>query len=86
MSRQIFCQKLQKMTEALPNPPFPGETGQKIYQHIGQEAWQMWLSHQTILINEYRLSTINQKDRDFLKESMVQFLFKAPLEATQSSK
>lgn len=75
MSQMIFCQKLKKEAPALSAPPYPGELGQKLLNSISQEAWNMWLSHQTMLINEYRLSMIDSKARAFLKEEMEKFLF-----------
>lgn len=59
----------------LNQPPYPGEIGKKIYETISQEAWQAWLSHQTMLINEYRLNLTERKSREFLKEEMEKFLF-----------
>ncbi|MDD3577301.1 MAG: Fe(2+)-trafficking protein, partial [Halothiobacillus sp.] len=37
--------------------------------------WLAWRSHQTMLINEYRLSPIDPKARKFLEEEMEKFLF-----------
>jgi Fe-S cluster biosynthesis and repair protein YggX len=73
--RQIYCVKLQKDTEGLEKPPFANELGQKIYANISKEAWQLWLNHQTMLINEYRLSSIDPKARQFLMQEMEKFLF-----------
>lgn len=75
MSRTVFCAKLQKEAEGLPAPTYPGELGKRIYLEISAEAWQLWLAHQTMLINEYRLSLIDPKARTFLKEEMEKFLF-----------
>lgn len=75
MSRLIFCQKLQREEEALSAAPFPGPLGHKILENISQPAWQMWLSQQTMLINEYRLNLIDPKARDFLKQEMQKFFF-----------
>lgn len=71
----IFCNKLQKEAEGLDFPPYPGELGQKIYQHISKAAWQAWLAHQTMLINEYRLNLLDRKAREFLTKEMEKFLF-----------
>jgi Fe-S cluster biosynthesis and repair protein YggX len=73
--RLIHCAKLQKEAEGLAQPPLPGEFGKKIYEQISKEAWQMWLAHQTMLINEYRLSMIDPKSRNFLMQEMDKFLF-----------
>jgi Fe-S cluster biosynthesis and repair protein YggX len=55
--------------------PFPGELGQKVYDTVSKEAWKQWLTQQTILINEYRLSSLDAKARSFLLEEMQKFLF-----------
>lgn len=75
MTRFVDCAKLKTKAEGLPRPPYPGELGQKIYETISEEAWQMWLAHQTMLINEFRLSMIDPKARDFLRQEMEKFLF-----------
>lgn len=75
MSRLIQCAKLHKQAEGLIQPPLPGELGKKIYDQISQEAWQLWIAHQTMLINEYRLSMIDPKSRAFLMQEMDKFLF-----------
>lgn len=77
MTRLVHCVKLNKEAEGLAQPPLPGEMGKRIYEHISKEAWQMWLNHQTMLINEYRLSLIEPKAREFLLEEMEKFLFGA---------
>ena len=73
--RTIYCQRLQTDAEGLENPPLPGEIGEKIYQHISKRAWNDWIAHQTMLINEYRLSLIDPKARQFLKNEMEKFLW-----------
>ena len=67
MTRMVQCVKLGKEAEGLDRAPYPGELGKKIYEHVSREAWQMWLKHQTILINENRLSPIDPKHRAFLE-------------------
>lgn len=75
MTHMVHCQKLGKKLEGLDTPPLPGELGQKIYDTISKQAWEMWVNHQTILINEYRLSMIEPNARQFLREEMKKFLF-----------
>jgi Fe-S cluster biosynthesis and repair protein YggX len=77
MTRWVDCAKLKKQAEGLAQPPLPGELGKKIYEHISQEAWQLWIQHQTMLINENRLSLIDPKARAFLLREMENFLFGA---------
>lgn len=73
--REIFCYKLKKQAPGLAYVPFPGELGQRIYQEISQEAWQLWLQQQTMLINEYRLNMTDVSARTFLSTEMEKFLF-----------
>lgn len=73
----VYCLKLHKDAPGLARPPFPGELGNKIYQNICQEAWSQWLSHQTLLINENRLSLADPTARAFLAKEMEAFLFGA---------
>ena len=75
MARTIFCCYLKRESEGLDRVPYPGELGQRIYDNISQEAWQQWVRHQTMLLNEYRLSPIDPKARKFLVEEMEKFLF-----------
>jgi len=74
MARMVNCVKLGKEAEGLDMLTYPGELGQKIFDSISKEAWQGWVNHQTMLMNEYRLSPINPKDRKFLEEEMEKFL------------
>lgn len=75
MTRTVYCVKLKKTAEGLAHPPLPGAIGQKVYENISSEAWQLWLKHQVMLINEYRLSMIDPKSRQFLMQEMDKFLF-----------
>lgn len=77
MTRKVQCKKLGSEELGLDHPPLPGELGQEIYNNISKHAWQMWLSHQTMLINEYRLNMIDPKARDFLMQEMRKYLFEA---------
>ncbi len=75
MSRNVNCIKLGKEAEGLKTVPYPGELGKRIYEQVSQEAWQMWLGHQTMLINEYRLTPVEPKARQFLEKEMEKYFF-----------
>ena len=75
MAREIDCVKLQKKALGFDSPPYPGELGQRIYQQVSKEAWALWQNHQTMLINEYRLSMLDPKARSFIADEMEKFLF-----------
>ena len=75
MAQTVQCVKLDKEAEGLDFPPYPGDLGKKIYENVSKEAWQLWLSQQTMLINEYRLSLADPKSQQFLKEELDKFFF-----------
>lgn len=75
MPRTVYCQYLKREAPGLERVPYPGELGKRIYENISAQAWQEWVRHQTMLLNEYRLSPIEPKARKFLVEEMEKFLF-----------
>jgi len=75
MSRIVNCIKLGREAEGLAKPPYPGELGRRIYAQASKEAWLGWLKHQTMLINENRLSPIDPRARAFLEDHMEKFFF-----------
>ncbi len=75
MSRLIKCIKLKKEAEGLDFPPIPGELGKKIWENVSKEAWNEWIQHQTMLVNEYRLNLSDVKARNYLKEQMEAHFF-----------
>jgi len=75
MSRTVHCARHGREAEGLEFAPYPGELGARIYNEISKEAWASWLAHQTMLINENRLSPMDPKARKYLREQMQAFLF-----------
>jgi len=75
MARMVQCVKLGKEAEGLDRPTYPGELGKRIFENVSKQAWQQWMQQQTMLINEYRLSPIEPKAREFLEQQMEKFFF-----------
>ncbi|MFZ5843958.1 MAG: oxidative damage protection protein [Pseudomonadota bacterium] len=75
MSRTVHCAKLGKDAEGLAFAPYPGALGKRIFESISAEAWEQWKAHQTMLINEKRLSMLDPQARKFLEGEMEKFLF-----------
>jgi Fe-S cluster biosynthesis and repair protein YggX len=75
LTNMIHCIKLNKLATKLKFQPFQNELGQRIFANVSQEAWQQWLSHQTMLINENRLSLVDQQARDFLLTELEKYFF-----------
>jgi Fe-S cluster biosynthesis and repair protein YggX len=75
MSRNVQCVLLGTESEGLDRPTYPGDLGQRIFDNVSKLAWQKWLGHQTMLINEYRLTPIEPKAREFLEREMEKYFF-----------
>ncbi len=75
MKRTVNCVKLKAEAEGLDFPPYPGALGQRIFEQVSKRAWQQWLAHQTMLINENRISPMDPEARKFLETEMEKFLF-----------
>jgi Fe-S cluster biosynthesis and repair protein YggX len=75
MSRLVHCSKLGREAEGLDRQPYPGDLGRRIFEQVSKQAWGDWLRHQTMLINENRLSPMDPKARKFLEEQMERYFF-----------
>ena len=75
MTRMVNCVKLGREAEGLDFPPYPGELGKRVWESVSKEGWQLWLQHQTRIINEYRLSGNDERSRQMLREEMERFFF-----------
>jgi Fe-S cluster biosynthesis and repair protein YggX len=75
MTRMVKCVKLGHEAEGLDRPTYPGELGKRIFENVSKEAWQGWIKHQTMLINENRLNLADAKARKYLAEQMEKHFF-----------
>ena len=79
MARMVNCIKLGTEAEGLDFPPYPGELGKRIWESVSKQAWQDWLKHQTMLVNENRLNLADQRARD-RDAALVEYLAHAAVE------
>ncbi len=77
MPRMVKCVKLGRELPGLDKPPFPGELGQRIYEHISKQAYDMWPAQSTLIINHYGLNMADPDARKLLREQMEEFFFGA---------
>ena len=75
MPRMVQCVKLGRELPGLEEPPFPGELGLRIYEHVSAEGFELWQPHMTILINHYGLNPADPETRKILREQMEEFFF-----------
>ncbi|MGL6071595.1 oxidative damage protection protein [Craterilacuibacter sp.] len=81
MARMVNCIKLGREAEGMDFAPLPGEMGKRLYESVSKEAWQGWLRHQTMLINENRLSLADARARQYLMQQMDAYFFGQGAEA-----
>ena len=77
MGRMVNCVLLKQEAPGLDRVPYPGDLGRRIFENVSKEGWAKWVAHQTMLINEYRLTPVEPKARKFLEGEMEKFFFGA---------
>jgi Fe-S cluster biosynthesis and repair protein YggX len=75
MGRKVQCVYLKTEADGLDFPPYPGELGKRIYDQVSKPAWEQWLRHQTMLVNENRLNLADLQARQYLARQMERFFF-----------
>ena len=73
--RTVHCLKLGRELPGLDAPPWPGALGQRIYEHISREAWEMWEERMKMVLNEYRLLPFQKEAQVLIARQMEEFLF-----------
>ena len=74
MTRTVFCKKYKEELEGLISAPFPGEKGEEILNNVSKRAWEDWLEHQKMLINDGQMHLADRESRKWLNEQMELFL------------
>ena len=76
MARTVHCKKLVKDLPGLDRPPYKNELGQRIFNEISKEAWDMWLKDSVKYINTYRIDLASTEGQKFMfKQVAVYFGF-----------
>ncbi len=83
MARMVNCVKLGREAEGMDFPPYPGPLGKRIFENVSKEAWAGWLKHQTMLVNENRLSLADPSARKYLAEQTEAYFFGAGAAAVE---
>jgi Fe-S cluster biosynthesis and repair protein YggX len=73
--RNVMCVKLKQELPGLARDPYGNDLGKRIYAQVSQQAWDMWLDYQKILLNEYRLNLADKKARQFLSQQAEAYFF-----------
>jgi len=73
--RMVQCVKFQKQLPGLDEPPFSNELGKRIFENVSKDAWQLWLEHMKMLVNEYRLNLIDRQAQQLIQQQMEEYFF-----------
>src|SRR5579885_1656356 len=73
--RKVMCVKFQKELPGLDAPPWPGELGQRIFEHVSVDAWKLWEDRMKMILNEYRLMPLQKEAQDLVAKYMEDFFF-----------
>jgi Fe-S cluster biosynthesis and repair protein YggX len=73
--RLVKCVKLGRELPGLAAPPWPGPLGQRIYEQVSAEAWEMWEERMKMILNEYRLLPFQKEAQAIVAKHMEEFLF-----------
>lgn len=73
--RTVFCVKFQKQLPGLDTPPWPGELGQRIFEHVSADAWKQWEERMKMILNEYRLMPFQKEAQQLVATHMEEFFF-----------
>lgn len=74
--RKVMCVKFGREMPGLDEVPFEGHPlGQRIFENVSQEAWNLWKEHMKMIMNEYRLNLGTQEAQEFLLKQMEEYFF-----------
>ena len=73
--RLVTCVKLGRQLPGLDAPPWPGPLGQRIYEQVSEEAWEMWEERMKMILNEYRLMPWQKEAQQIVTTQMEEFFF-----------
>ncbi len=71
----MHCVKLGRELPGLDAPPWPGELGRRIFEHVSQEAWEVWEERMKMILNEYRLLPFQKEAQQIIAKQMEEFFF-----------
>lgn len=64
--RLVKCRKLGKELPGLDRAPYRNELGQRIYEEVSKEAWEMWKRDSVKFINTYRVDLTSPEGQKFM--------------------
>src|SRR5262245_30081755 len=73
MPRMVQCVKFGRELPGLEALPFAGPLGERIYNQVSQQAWNLWPAQATLIINHYGLNLADPQAQQLLMQAMEEF-------------
>jgi Fe-S cluster biosynthesis and repair protein YggX len=73
--RMVQCAKLGKELPGIDEKPFDHPLGERVYNEVSQQAWEMWKEHLKMVINEFRLNPATLEAQEMILKQMESFFF-----------
>ena len=74
-ARTVKCVKFQKELPGLAEPPWPGDIGQRVFENVSADAWELWKEHLKMVLNEFRLQPWQPEAQEIIEKQMEAFFF-----------
>lgn len=74
-TRVVLCVKFGKELPALKRTPMGGPMGKRLKRQVSAKAWNLWVEHSKMIINEYRLNPAEPKSQEILMKQCDEFFF-----------
>jgi|GEM_PF-102249 len=73
--RTVVCAKLKQELPAMRRKPMGGPMGMRLKKEVSAPAWEMWVEHSKMIINEYRLNPADPKAQEMLIKQCEDFFY-----------
>jgi len=73
--RRVQCKFLNRELPGLKRRPYPGPLGERVFEEISAKAWDGWVEHSKMIINEYRINAADPNAVQILMEQCEQYFF-----------
>ena len=73
--RTVKCVKFQTDLPGLDSQPWPGPLGERVFENVSVQAWNLWEERQKMILHEYRLMPWQKEAQDLIATQMEDFFF-----------
>lgn len=73
--RRVQCSLFKRELPGLKRRPYPGPLGERIFEQISAKAWDGWVEHSKMIINEYRINAADPNAVQILMDQCEQYFF-----------